>query len=148
MSSILVPPAVFSRLESKAEFQKRWQTALPKIQLTSLKVQLRSLRRAGEPLIRFRPGGLTCKTFRPLNRVHALGLLAIAIEATRLLQRVLRSGEFLGSRSTDTFRLLCGGGTSSGLALHVLRRRSTALRGLAHSSGRGMLFASRIARSR
>jgi hypothetical protein len=33
-----------------------------------------------------------CETFRLLDRIHALGLLAVAIEAARLLQRVLRGG--------------------------------------------------------
>jgi hypothetical protein len=86
-------------------------------------------------------GLLTCEPFRPFDRIHALSFLAVPIEAPRLLQRVLRGDQLLGSRPTDTFRLLSRRGPAASLALHVLRRCGTSLRRLAHGSSWRMLLA-------
>jgi hypothetical protein len=86
-------------------------------------------------------GLLTCEPFRPFDRIHALSFLAVPIEAARLPQRVLRGDQLLGSRPTDTFRLLSRRGPAASLALHVLRRCGTSLRCLTHGSSWRMLLA-------
>jgi len=84
--------------------------------------------------------GLTSESFGPLNGIHARRFIAALIEAACLVKGSLGRSHILGGGPTGTFRLLSRRGSAADLALHVLCRSGTSLRGLIHSGGRRMLL--------
>src|SRR5262245_53817370 len=82
---------------------------------------------------------LADELFGARDSVHALGLLAGAIEVARLLERGLGRGELVRRGPAGAFRLLRCRGAAPVLTLHVLRRSRASLCRLIHRGGRRML---------